>query len=291
MRVRAHDHRRAGLHHLVRNVHVLGPRRSRVLNAPVHRNHQQIALCPRSFYRGQYRGLVRSRRAAGFARIGEKIHVRLIVLVRIPVAVQPARHAQPTHLDSVGLGNHRLPRRRSIVRRAGKLQADLFQMFAALDKSRPPLVHHVVVGKRNNLDPARLQRLGKLHRRVEEERLGPVRVLGRHRCLKIHESKVRALKDVRHVPKQRRPSWLTVARRLGRRAHRLMRNHIARHSKGYLRQVVRIRRDHRRCAVARSAGGQKGRSNQCANAHGRQRTPALTHNAFQHLRELSHPTL
>ena len=109
VRMMADDHRGSGLQHLVRRLHIFRPRRGRVLHAPVNRNHQQIALRARLLDRLQHTGLVHSRRAARFARIGKEVHVRLIVLVGIAIAVEPARHAQPAHLDAVGLDDDRLP--------------------------------------------------------------------------------------------------------------------------------------------------------------------------------------
>ena len=133
----ADDHRGSGLQHLVRRLHVFRPGRGRVLDAPVNGDHQQIALSARLFDGLEHPGLVHSRRAAGLARIGEEVHVRLVVLVGVAVAVEPARHAQPAHLDAVGLDDDRLPGLLGRVAGADEEQALLAQMLAGLGKSRP----------------------------------------------------------------------------------------------------------------------------------------------------------
>ena len=109
VRMVADDHRGSRIEHLVRQVDIFGPRRGRVLDAPVDGDDQQIALRACRFHGGEHLRLVRTRRAARLAGIGKEIHVRLVVLVGIAIAVEPARHAQPAHLDAVGLGDHRLP--------------------------------------------------------------------------------------------------------------------------------------------------------------------------------------
>ena len=105
----AHDDRGPGFEHLVRHLHVLGPRSGRVLGAPVNGNYQQIALGARLFHSLQHSGFVHSRSAARLIRIGEEVHVRLAVFLRVAIAIEPAGHAQPAHLDAVGLRDHRLP--------------------------------------------------------------------------------------------------------------------------------------------------------------------------------------
>ena len=207
--------------------------------------------------------------------------MRLIVIVRIPVSVQPPRHPQPANLDPVGLGKYRLPRRRRIVAGPGKLEAYLLQVFAALSKPGPSLVHHVIVCERHNLDPTRLQRLGQLHRRVKQERLRPMRVFRRNRRFKVHKPEVCSLKHVRHIAEQRRPPRLAIARCRSRRPHRLMRNHIPRHGKDYLRQVVRIRSSHRGCAVAGSQNGKQCGADGKTDADHGKRPPMLAQNAAQ----------
>jgi hypothetical protein len=151
-----HDHRSPRIQHLVRHHHILRPRRRRILNAPVDRNHQQIALRPRCLHRPNHARLIHPRRPARLSRIREEVHMRQLVLVRIAIAIQPPRHPQPAHLDAVGLGNHRLPALLCRISGARKQQPHLAQVFARLRKSRPPLIHRVVVGKRNDLDPAGL---------------------------------------------------------------------------------------------------------------------------------------
>ena len=95
----------------------------------------------------------------------------LVVLVRVAISIQPASHSQPAHLDAVGLDHQRLPRLRSGVARPHKLQPDLPQVITGFSESGPSLVHHMVVGKRHDLDPVGLQRLWQRHRRVKHERL------------------------------------------------------------------------------------------------------------------------
>ena len=140
-------------------------------------------------------------------------------------------------LASVITGCQRLLRR---VARSRKQQPHLAQVFARLGKPRPALVHHVVVGKRNNLDPAGLQRLGQRHRRVEHERLRSLRVLRSHRRLQVDEPEIRALENVAHIAEQRSPALRAACRSIGRRPHRLMRNHVAGNRKAHPGKVVRI---------------------------------------------------
>ena len=113
--------------------------------------------------------------------------------------------SQPTliPLASVITGCHAV---RRVVARPANSKPDLSQVLARLRESRPPLVHHVVIGKRDNLDPAGLQRLGQRHRRVKHKRLRPMRVLRRHRRLHVHKPEIGALENVAHIAEQRRPS-------------------------------------------------------------------------------------
>ena len=146
VRMVADDHRGSGIQHLVRHFHVFGPRRCRVLCAPVNGDHQKITLAARFFDDVEHSGLVLSRRVTCLARIRKEVHMRLVVLIGIAVAVEPARHSQPAHLDSVGLGDDRLPTLLGRVARAGKKHSALAQVLARLGKARPSLVHHVIVG-------------------------------------------------------------------------------------------------------------------------------------------------
>ena len=144
----------------------------------------------------QHSGLVHSRRAARFVRIREEVHVRLIVLIGIAVAVEPARHAQPADLDAVGLDDDRLPGLSRRVARADEEQPLLAQMLARLGKSGPALIHHMVVGEGDDLDAVGLQRVDQRDRRVEHEGLGAVRVRRSHRSFQVDEAEVGALEDV-----------------------------------------------------------------------------------------------
>src|SRR5208337_4092518 len=133
------------------------PRRGRVLDAPVNGNDQKVAFGAGLFDRFEDLGLVRSRSAARLARIREEVHVRLVVLVGVTAAVEPARHAEPADLDAVGLDDDGLP---SLLRRVsgtGEEQPFVAQMLAGFRESWPALVHYVVVGERNDLDAVGLQ--------------------------------------------------------------------------------------------------------------------------------------
>ncbi len=57
-----HDDRGPGVEHLVRNFDVFWPGSRGVLNAPMDRNHEQVALGAGSLNGGQNLGLVRARR-------------------------------------------------------------------------------------------------------------------------------------------------------------------------------------------------------------------------------------
>ncbi len=82
---------------------------------------------------------------------------------------------------------------------AGKGQADLAQVLAGLGKARPSLVHDVIVGERNNLDPGGLQGLGKCDRSVEHEWLDALGVVRGDRRLHVDESEIGGAEDVGHV--------------------------------------------------------------------------------------------
>ena len=121
-------------------------------------------------------------------------------------------------------------------------------MLARLGKARPALVHHVVVGERDDLDAVGLQRVDQGNRRVEEEWLGAVRVRWSHGRLQIHKAEVRPFEDVGNLGEERAPAHRARSGGRGGGAHRLMRNHVAGHGKADLRQFVRIRRNRRRGA-------------------------------------------
>ena len=103
VRMVADDDRCAGVEHLVRDLDIFRAGRGRVLDAPVNGNDEQIALGAGGFDGFNHAGFIHSGGTAGFAGIWEEIDVRLIVLVGVAVAVEPAGHAEPADLDAVGL--------------------------------------------------------------------------------------------------------------------------------------------------------------------------------------------
>ena len=97
-----------------------------------------------------------------------------------------------------------------------------------------------------------------------------MRMRRRHRRLQIHKSKIRVMKYIRHVRKQRPPT-LRIRRiircsRRSRSAHRLMRNHIPRNRKTHLRQLVRIRNNNRCISMSMGPSHQR-HCNPARNQH------------------------
>lgn len=171
VRVVTDNHRGAGVHDFVREVHILRFGGRRVLDAPVDGNHEEIALGAGRLDRREDLGFVRARSARRLTGIGEEVDVREAVVAGIAVAVEPARHAQPSHLDAVGLDDQRLPHELRGAGGAHREHAFGAQVFACLGKSVPTLVHHVVVGEGNDADAAGLEAVNQRHGGIELEGL------------------------------------------------------------------------------------------------------------------------
>ncbi len=194
----------------------------------MHAHHQQIALRPRRLYRCKNRCFIRSRRA-----------VRSLLDMDVQFTCGwsslsgfrfPFSHrvipSQPT-LIPFAFGGSLVatpsPNRRWSHR---KLEASLFQVFAALNEPRPPLVHHMVVRERHNLDPARPSACGalRLARSKSERRVPCMNAPAQPGVSRFHKSKVRSLRHVPATsPEQRRPPRLAIARCGSRSPHCLMR--------------------------------------------------------------------
>jgi len=117
-------------------------------------------------------------------------------------------------------------------------------MLAGLGKSGPALVHHVVVCKRDDLDPIGLQPIEQGNGSIEQEGLRPMRMSRGHGCLQVHKAEVGLIEDVAHIAEQRAPSPCAVTGGSRGSTHRFMRNHIPGHGKADLCKLMRIRNDH-----------------------------------------------
>src|SRR6266404_1449101 len=199
------DHRvGAGFKHVVREFNVTRLRGGRVLNAPVNRNQQQIALRACRFDGIDHRGF---RQAGTFGVcIRNKCHVRQVVFVGIVMAIEPARHSQPANLDSVLLDDHRFQRDVRGLSRADKHQVMLAKMVDGFGKAALSLIEDVVVGERDDLDAAGFQRIEQNRRRVKLKSLCAERVRGRNRRLKIHEADVGFEENVRYSREESVPT-------------------------------------------------------------------------------------
>jgi hypothetical protein len=251
MRMMPHHHARPRLKHLVRHVHIFRPRRRRVLDPPVNRHHQKIALRPRLLHRRQHRRLIGPRRPAALARIRKEVHMRLVVLVRIPVPIQPPRHPQPAHLDPVRLGNHRLPLLLDRIARPRKQQPSAFRCSRVSVNPAHPWSMTWLFAKLTILIPLAFSPSSSATGASNMKGLLPFECSGatgvsRFTNPKSARSKTSATSENSAPPPLRIGRISRLQCILRRRPHRLMRNHVPRHGKLHLSQIVRIRRNHRR---------------------------------------------
>ncbi len=107
VRMVPHDHRSPGIEHLVRQCPRLQVAARVHIRSPVNGDHQHVALRRGAFIAASTCASSAPGAPPDSPWIGEEVHMRLVVLVGIAVAVEPAGHAQPANLDPVGLDDRR----------------------------------------------------------------------------------------------------------------------------------------------------------------------------------------
>jgi len=202
----ADDDAGAGFEHLVGDVDVFRAGRGSIFDAPVNGDDEEVALGARLFDGGEHGGIVSAGRSSGFAGIGKKVGVGLIVFIGIAIAVEPAGHAEPSDLDAVGFSDHGLKGLRGGVAGAGEEQAFLTQVLARFGEAGPTLVHDVVIGEGDDFDAAGFESVKQGDGGVKHEGLAAFGVGRGHRGFEVHETEVGMLEDVGDIGEQGAPS-------------------------------------------------------------------------------------